>query len=143
MSGTGTGTVSVGDNVIDLAARRSAKAPPEPLPEPDALPEMYCVRIVRADSFTGEVLGYPDLPPDQQRLIAADLIDLSRSMLRAAFEADGDQNHNLVGEYRVMASGRLTGWTSPQVDTDAKLDWLTAMVCDLVTAVPTVPPGAD
>lgn len=123
--------------IIDLNSRRPKSTVSVPDPALDPVPEMYCVRIVRGEKFSGEILGHPDLLPHQQRLIAADLIDLSRAMIHAAYQVDGDQGHNLVGEYRVMASGRLTGWTSPQVDTEDKLEWLVGMVCDLVSTVPT------
>lgn len=127
-------------NIIDLASRRPAKS--EPVSAEPLLPEMYVVRILRGDESSGEVVGLTDLSPLQQRLIAADLIDLSRAILDAAYRRDGDMDHNVVGEYRVMASGRLTGWTSPQVDTSEKLDWLAVTVTGLAGTVPAYPPGA-
>lgn len=124
--------------VVDLASRRP---PPKsaPIPADAIVPDIYVLRIHREAEHLGEFIGLANLTPMQKRVIAADLIELTRAMLADAYQNDGDIDHNLIGEYRVMASGRLTGWTSPQVDTPDKLDWLAVTVTGLAGTVPTIP----
>jgi hypothetical protein len=131
----------VSAEIIDLASRRPSpiEVPASPVSAEPLVPEIYVVRIIREGDLSGEVVGMSDLTPIQRRVIAGDLIELTRAMLLSAYEGDGNQDFNVVGEYRVMASGRLTGWTSPQVDTHDKLDWLAVTVTGLAGTVPSTP----